>query len=101
VWEAFGGGGETEDEPPLLVETWEAQPVREEPFLDARRVGEAMAGGTYEAVCWTNGDPVSHPEDTHDIWVRVRLHGEVVGYISGVYLEGDRWGDVPKSEVCH
>jgi eukaryotic-like serine/threonine-protein kinase len=81
------GGGETTEE--TIVTAWAAGPVNEEPAQSAAEIDEVRVGNNYTAQCWTYGDTITYDVYTNDKWVRLRLPGDQIGYVSAIFLRGD------------
>jgi hypothetical protein len=63
-------------------------------------VGRLAAGQGSIAYCHVVGEPITDFGITNDIWVLVSREDGGTKFVSAVYLQGDRYANLPPSEVC-
>lgn len=74
--------------------------VRETPHRSGKIVSYVMANGSYPATCWTAGDQITDNGITNDVWIRLPLHAGGFGYVSAIYLRGDKYANLPSVASC-
>ena len=89
-------GGVTASTPDgsFTVSVWKGADVRSPAQSDAPVVGAVEANTTYVATCWKQGDLVESDGYTNDRWIKLTAGG-VTGFVSGIFLRGDKTGGVP------
>jgi len=74
--------------------------VRNAPHLSGRVVSYVVAGESYPATCWTTGDTIKDNGITNNFWIKLPLKAGGLGYVSAVYLKGDKHANLPLSASC-
>ena len=85
---------------PHTVVAWERANVRQTPRLSGKIVSYVAAGNSYPASCWTKGDTVTAEGYTNDIWIKLPLKAGGFGYVTAIYLKGDKYANLPESASC-
>ena len=85
---------------PHTVVAWHRANVRQTPRLSGKIVSHVAAGNSYPASCWTKGDTVTAEGYTRDIWIKLPLKVGGFGYVTAIYLKGDKYANLPASESC-
>ncbi|MFJ5262389.1 SH3 domain-containing protein [Streptomyces sp. NPDC088387] len=80
---------------PYAVVPYETVNVRSGPSTSYDKVGSVTAGQPRGAYCWVTGQTITDNGYTNNVWVKL-----VEGYVSAVYLKGDKYGDLPASARC-
>jgi hypothetical protein len=74
--------------------------VRNTPHLSGKVVSYVVAGESYSATCWTTGDKITDNGITNDVWIKLPLKAGGVGYVSAIYLKGDKHANLPSGASC-
>jgi hypothetical protein len=82
------------------VTAYQGAKVRPAPNTNGEPVSYVVAGGSYPAACWTEGETVTDNGITSDIWIRLFLNSGGVGYVSAIYLNGDSRANLPFDAIC-
>ncbi|MFJ1750798.1 SH3 domain-containing protein [Streptomyces sp. NPDC088116] len=69
--------------------------VRAEATTASPVTGHVAAKETRGASCWKTGQNITDNGYSNDVWVRL-----AEGYVSAVYLKGDKYGGLPVSARC-
>ncbi|WP_405593974.1 SH3 domain-containing protein [Streptomyces sp. NBC_01092] len=80
---------------PYAVVPYETVNVRSGPARSFDKVGSVAANQPRGAYCWVHGETIRDHGYTNDVWVKL-----VEGYVSAVYLKGNKYGDLPASATC-
>lgn len=92
-----GGGGIT-----YTVTAYQRANVRSQPNTTGKILSYVSAGNNYPARCWVRGETITDNGITNDIWIKLSLNagGFGYGYVSAVYLKGDKRANLPASASC-
>jgi hypothetical protein len=71
-----------------------------ESFMSAPALSHVVAGNSCPALCWARGELIDDRAISNDVWAKLKLDSGGVEYVSAVYLEGDEFGDLPRSTEC-
>jgi hypothetical protein len=85
---------------PYRVIAYQHANVRNTPHLSGQVVSYVEDGESYRATCWTTGDQVTDNGITNDVWIRLLLNAGGFGYVSAVYLKGDKYANLPSKASC-
>ena len=85
---------------PHTVVAWQRANVRQTPRLSGKIVSYVAAGNSYPASCWTKGDTVTAEGYANDIWIKLPLKAGGFGYVTAIYLKGDKYANLPASASC-
>lgn len=58
------------------------------------------AGDTRQGICWRQGETITYGGITNDIWIVISLEDGLSRNVSAVYLEGDKYANLPASSKC-
>lgn len=82
------------------VVAWQHANVRDAPSSSGKIVSYVEAGNSYPASCWIRGQTVNAEGRTNDIWIMLPLRAGGFGYVSAIYLKGDKYADLPSGASC-